>query len=262
MVTHTDSVSLIRLKARADSAYQRWIPLIKGDWVAVDYLNELLRTKSAYQASRYCLGASTLVIDTMGLIYDTANTRAYINMHTGWNNHEGYSFLLDFANINSESVNIYHSQLERNEYGILFYYIDRRDTLLKIISKVNGVSETRVYKKLKNLSKNHDLGLTYVPAQLLISGTYKMLKSDNPTRVINFYPDGKLNGLLDYESYEVLTDYVVGPMYSDLIMFGSGNNYTWRFSGDTLRLYDFIEYTPGAKTNQGALRYELLRLNQ
>ncbi len=256
-----DSVSIDELIARGDSAYRYWIPRIKGDWVAQDYVEELLRTKSAYKAARYCGGATTLVIDTMRTMYDTVNRRAFVYAHTGWNNHEGYSFLIDLATKSKNSLQLFHSQLEKERYGELFLLINNRDTLLKVISHEEGVEDQRIYQKLMRASKEYDLGLSHVPAQLLMQSNYKFVEPSNLQSIVVLRPDGSVNGFLEYTNYGIRTDFT-GPFYSDYIGFGQGGDFVWQFSGDTLKLYDFIEYQGGAQTNQGPLRYKLLRLNR
>jgi len=183
-----------------------------GVWLPKEYVNEIIKTKSAYLSQNSIPVISELTITKNNLKNDT------LFVGSSLNNHEGYGFNIwdsDETTDNRFSNNIFEWETEKK---YLFEY-NLTDKLISIIIKNgNGIIENQIdFIKVLNpefVSNYGGVGYEYIARNYLINGKYQIFDSlKNDLGIANFEPKTGHIENFEYGFYTIATDYVANPSY-------------------------------------------------
>lgn len=231
--------------------------ILPGVWVPDDYIKQIELTKSPYKSSKFLDEVSTMIIES-----DFSDADSIV-VEASWNNHEGYSFTVFFDSSNYLLTDIPDYDINSNNYR-LGYDIVKKDTFLILahFTKNNRLLDQKRFRRIaqnQNEGKGADWGLSFVVNDRIFRGHYKILDSIS-SEEIQFLNTGEIQNFNDYKNYQVLTDFI-GPTNFDNICFETIDSkyqcYAFKFSADTLKLFELIETEEGEKL--GAIKYQLLR---
>jgi hypothetical protein len=233
--------------------------ILPGVWVPDEYIQRIESTRSPYKSSDVLKGVATMIIEC-----DSSTTDSVI-IGASWNNHEGYNFTVYFDSTNYLLTSIPDYDVKSNTYR-LGYDITNRDTFL-ILSHFNMDNSMLDQKKFRRValdqkSDGADWGLTYIINTRLFSGQYRMLDSTKSGQ-ISFSTAGHLKNFKSYKGYRVLTDFLGGPPDFDNICFEKSDSkydcFSFKFSGDTLTLFELIPTGEYDFEKVGDTKYTLVR---
>ncbi|GAA4332501.1 hypothetical protein GCM10023149_38810 [Mucilaginibacter gynuensis] len=228
-------------------------PIINGIWIKKDYIDKISKTKSPYAAKDLAEGITGMEIK-VGSIKDDS-----LMVLVGWNNHDAGEMPLKFR----KGKRPFTILLGGNDFG---YEIKGKDTLLVLYYAEGNVNQTIKFIKAPNLSPDAGLqpGLDKLVNQVIITGTYILNDSLNVHNKVHFTTDGKVNGLSNFELYNLQTDFNSGPMNNmDEIAFDEYKknqaNFIFLINRDTLNIYETLANADSSELVLGTLKYKLVR---
>ena len=251
-----------KLDGTTDSVIQKdWRikNILSGVWVPDEYIKNIESTKSPYKSSDALTEVATMIIECDSSVADSLVVGA------SWNNHEGYSFTVSFDSTNYLLTNIPDYEVKSNTYR-LAYDIVKQDTFLILahFAKDNRLLDQKRFRRItQNQSSDEgaDWGLTFLVNDRIFRGQYKRIDSIAPEKIM-FSNSGDVQNFYDYKSYQVLTDFI-GPTDFDNICFKTNDSkykcFAFKFSADTLKLYELVETEEEGIEKVGAIKYTLLR---
>lgn len=183
---------------------------IEGVWVLTNYIYSIEQTKSPVKSADKLHHLVTLVISPFG-------DSDCITIGASLNNHEGYSFTAYSKigqNNNSISTNLIDYDNQSNFYELGYEIIGSQNFLFiyhydKNKKLINKSKFTKV--AINQTEENVAWGLQYIVNQKLFSGNYILLDSTNSLSKVTLSDDGKITGISNFKTYEVITDYMGGP---------------------------------------------------
>lgn len=244
---------------------EEFVPIINGTWVAADYLEEILKTKSPKAAFAQAEGLVAMEINTAEILGDS------LVVAGSWNNHEGYLYSIYFKQGQDEkslvTTHVY------NDYGTDFYelsykVVNNKDTqlLFKRYSADKKLKEERSYIKVTGpLSADSEpYGLQYMVNKVLFSGKYTATDESGVTTEIELTDDGMVKGFGTHKTYYVYTDFMTGDFTNlDEMSFDAFTKeqkpYVFEFSADRVKLYQALQNDERTLLVKGGLKYVLIK---
>ncbi|MCL3781313.1 hypothetical protein EMN47_13060 [Prolixibacteraceae bacterium JC049] len=240
---------------------------ICGHWVSQNYINEVVKTNDPYlahQKSPYRI----LIINKENQLKDTikvSTDKACQSEASSFLYYQRQQNTLKYIGANlGPSSNLKY--LKEKAHSINLSSDGKK---LTITSQNKG---KEYYVRIPNLGKktyneNLDLYIT----RLLFHDKYRYGK-----KLVEFIPDGQINGFKNYKSFRVGLFYCFDfslyennyidfyesekPSRKELASRNLKNQYSFSFDGDTLKLYAIKEdYSEDYKIIKGELKYKLVR---
>lgn len=210
--------------------------ILAGDWLRKTYYDELIRTKSPYQALKGS-GVTEFEIHS-----DDYNTNCFdMNIQLEFHQYD----LVQFKMVRNDTISFvgksYHVKLTKDTNQILFY------------DDYNGKSDIDYAPYIKCTS------IDSLVNSIILAGSYYDVKDDSK-KPITFHPKGSLDGLGNMKTYRIMLDLYNSDF--DLIVFDKDPEpivYIYETKGDYLLFYDAIETGYGADSfhTKGKLLYTL-----
>jgi hypothetical protein len=223
---------------------EKFKPFLHGTWVPVDYINDIVKTKSPLKSSGLGL-ISEFSIDAAAIKEDSLHVGA------SFGNHEGGEFILYFQQGQTPTSLLTNLSADEKEPDLyeLGYSINKHDTSLVLYhySQKNKrlLDKTEYIKAPMNDSKNEGdaSGLQYMVNQKLVSGTYKVTDSTGVETQVELTNEGKITGFPGFKTYYILTDFVADPEnITDEICFDIQTKnqkcYGFKIVADTINLFE------------------------
>lgn len=249
-----DSITGFPKAAGTNKLITEYKPIVQGVWIKVDYINEVIRTKSPEAATKYVDGVTTMYFNTEKLNGDS------ILAPVGWSNHEGGELTLFFRpGIRSSTIQF--------GAGDLGYSIENGDTILTTYwpNENKKIIATK-YRRILVKQKDDDIGygLNYAINQGIISGKYLCTDSANSAFEVTFLNSGKVIGFPNHDNYYVSDDIGGEPMNNlDVIVFDlyskKSQDFYFKITKDTLKLYTTKASPDSMLEVVDKLRYTLIR---
>lgn len=230
--------------------------IINGNWYQASYIDSIQETKSPFHSQNALAEYVEFDINA-----NEASADSLIVWAPGI--HEGTSFTVYFRQgITNTSLptNIFDYDTTGNFYE-LGYDISGSDTSL-ILYTYN--KHKKILNKTKYLKapKNSEGALQYMVNRTLFAGSYKAQDSSGNISLLKFTNDGRVEDLLSYKKYYVLTDFVTEPEKSvDEVCFDIQTSnqkcYGFIINADTIKLYDVKESQDSSQF--GELKFKLIK---
>ncbi|WP_121812720.1 hypothetical protein [Mucilaginibacter kameinonensis] len=176
----------------------------------------------------------------------------------GWDNHDGSDVTLSFKKGKRPSSLIFGA-------GELCAAVDHRDTIITVYYPNNkGQIKTTPFIRAnsKEIMQIAD-GMYRLINKVLIAGTYN-LQDSTANSVVMFSIDGKVQGFRGFKNYTINIDLNSDAM-DNLDEIGFRNDikhhasYSFKFDGDTLKLYDTKPNADSSLLILDKLRYKLVK---
>jgi len=183
-----------------------------GVWLPKEYVNKIIKTKSAYSSQNSIPVISELTITKNNLKNDT------LFVGSSLNNHEGYGFNIWNSEETEEKKflnNIFDWQVEK-KYEFKYNESDKSISIVITSDKGVAVNQIDFIKVLdsKFISNYGGVGYEYIARNYLINGKYQILDSlKNDLGIANFDPKTGLIENFEFSFYLIATDYMGGPSY-------------------------------------------------
>lgn len=234
---------------------------LQGLWVKKDYIDEIAKTKSPQQAYKKVGNITDMMIDTSKIKADSI----LVPFNSG--NHEVNDLIIKFHPGNSlNSIIAYDpvNSIERNYYELK---INKTKNLLTIYTfdKNKKKLDSADYFKVSKEENEKGLrdGTTYIVNKLLVIGNYTMQDSSNGFSKVSFKSDGKITGIGEFKTYNVMVDFMTPPNNLDEIIFNyysqNSKSFAFKISADSLKLYETKEAADSVDLVLGKLKYKLVR---
>jgi len=233
--------------------------ILSGVWVPDEYIKLIESTKSPYKSSDVLTEVSTMIIECDSSVADS------LIVGVSWNNHEGGNFTVYFDSTNYLLTSIPDYEVNSNTYR-LAYDIVKSDTLLMLahFDKDNHLLDQKKFRRvLQNQTSDEgaDWGLTVIVNDRIFRGQYERLESIVAEPIV-LSNSGEVQNFYDFKSYQVLTDFI-GPTNFDNICFKTSDSkyscFAFKFSVDTLRLYELVPTEEDGIEKVGAIKYTLIK---
>jgi len=189
-----------------------------GWWVEDKYINGILAKNTPVSISQ-----------RRGAVQFKENNKASVvdNFHEGW------------------ETNI--KVINENEVDVLILYSEKADLSVKFIDDDTKTGHLFVNKRgveaiyLKYPEKYKQSPPDELINEVFIAGTYNDISS--PDIIVTFEIDGSVQGIENYDRYEVSYNFIAGPRTDWIRIYEEINyrnriSYKWEFAGDSLKLYD------------------------
>lgn len=222
----------------------------EGQWVRTDYVEAIKATRSPYKSKNKLDGLATIIIDTGAITGDSLIANA------SWNNHEGFAFTLYFDE--QRGATSFGTDLPDYDDSLgcyaLGYKAINADTILVLyhINRSHVLTDSATYVKAKQ-SKTTDptWPIQYMVNKFVFAGAYTVYDSLGNKQDASMDNDGNTNGIADYTSYYIATDFNGGPEAVDHMMLASGSNeddrksriFSFIATPDTIKLYAMMQDT-------------------
>jgi hypothetical protein len=203
-------------------------PKLNGNWVLINYIESIKKTKSPLKSSYILDGLVEINIDTKAEIDSTGRLEVGANL----NNHEGFIF-----GIYRENDRIYKTDIEYlsdndQNYFTLEIIPSEKDTLkLSEFNSKHQIVKCTKYVRISGESNSEISGIDLITNEILITGEYNLIDLNGLSKKIVFDNLGNIIGMDDFDQYIIITDLSVGPLNNlDEIGFKnskSGNDYTY-----------------------------------
>jgi hypothetical protein len=238
--------------------------ILHGAWVKTDYIEEIKNTKSPYLSKEKLWGTTAFVIDSMQIMGDSLSVSASLN------NHEGDSFVIYFKGnkvLNSFKINKLDNEIPSNFYE-LNYDISQKDTTLSILhyDKNQKLLDKTLYTKIKlnDAQKEATDGIQTMINRSLFVGEYQITDTGGKNLAIKLTEDGKILGLNNFKSYEIMSDFVVEMENNlDQICFDMNTEkqkcYAFKINPTTIELFETIENKEMTSLKIGKLKYSFVK---
>ena len=221
---------------------QRYLPVIKGSWVAKDYVDDIEKTKSPVASYTKLEGVAAIIITDK--VKDDK-----IAARVSFNNHDAINlsvFAKKGRTPNSLTTNYVNTDTA-DKYD-LEYTVTPTDTILTLRS-YNRDGKEITAKKFVRVNSNTvkddaGSGIQFTVNKQVLYGTY-MVEGTQPPLTVTFKNNGSVTGFEDFDAYLVGTDFSYNDpdeiLGSDYIYFekkGDDNyfSYDFKIKADTLIL--------------------------
>ncbi|TFF38006.1 hypothetical protein [Mucilaginibacter psychrotolerans] len=226
-------------------------PIIQGVWVKSDYVDKVIATKSPLAAADLATGLTAMNISTGKIAGDS------IIAEGGWSNHEGGDLILKFKPGKKKST----IQLGPGDLG---YSIQNGDTILTTYwpDDNKNIIATRYRKVAIKSAEGFAQGTFQTINKGLIAGSYSFKDTTGTTSTVIFRTNGTLSGFFAFKQYHVNIDLNSDVMDNlDEISFDykASTSYSFKFIGDTLKLYDTRPNEDSTLLVLDKLRYTLVK---
>lgn len=201
-----------------------------GDWIIKQYVDSIKQSNSPFRSQPY---------DISNVLIDSHTLKDRI-IGFAWALHDGASNLLYFDD--SKGIFVVYSEEDRKRYYIyeLSFQNVGHDTLLSLYKLEEK------YEIIFQRIPHHQELKTFIHS-IVISGEYKVMFDelnlvDAP--IVSFNSDGKIQGLRNFERYELCYDFNDDIPQRDLIIFtiaGERYWYSWEFVDNNLNIFEFNE---------------------
>lgn len=222
-----------------DSLRHDFNSVFKGVWVLTDYIEEIVKTKSA-------LKSANKLKDITEMIINEESKCDSVEIGISINDHEGNSFIAYFSagqKKGSLKTNIPDYETQTNYYELGYETIDKVTYLfLYHYNKANKLIDKKQFTKVSEKLPEKVDGIQIFVNKTLIAGNYILLDSLSSKRKVEFGVDGSLKGFNNFKTYYYYTDYMLGqaPDY-DLISLANsetdGKDFELQLKNDTIYLY-------------------------
>ncbi|OON70027.1 hypothetical protein B0919_04575 [Hymenobacter sp. CRA2] len=254
----------------AESSQQlagRFLPIVGGVWLNADYLDRVGRTRSPRRALADMPGGAHA---PTALLLNPAERQAdTLQFLLGIDNHEGMTATLLFRpGLGTTTLPVRISTNEPGMSHTLRYQLLGQDTLLVLNSytRRGKLLRTNTYRKAaipRGKAPELDYGTQWMLRQRLFAGRYRGVDSLARPYSVRFDATGQVSGLPGARTYAVQYDFTGPYLNLDYLTLNAASKQprqlTYRFHGDTLRLYRVQEDTSTFELRPGALRYTLIR---
>lgn len=248
-------------KKDSASISNEFSPIIKGNWVLTDYIEDLHKTKSPKASSELLKDVVYMQIDP-----DTKDGDTII-VSSSLNNHEGYTFYLFLREgQNEHSLPTGHTKSTPGFFELSYTTDD--DTLLWLnqYGEDNNLIDQKSFSKITGPTSENGqpLNIAYIANKVLFSGTYSVTDKNGKTTEATFTDDGLISGIADHSTYYVFTDFVDEDETNlDEMLFDertkNQKGYIFEIEGDTTKLYKALENEDRTLLIKGELTYTLVR---
>lgn len=248
-------------KANADDAkvlITKIKPLLAGLWVNKEYIDEIKRTKSPQKSYEKVGNITDMLIDTSKIKSDT------LSLYCNEGFHEVGIVKLKFDPAIFENGIKRHHRINNFDDEYCRLKLNRtRDILTLYWNEQQGksIKPIQFYKVSIPPGQEGDPHYTIIN-RILISGNYLATDSLKNRFKVSFTDDGKVKGLNDFKTYQVLTDYMTPPNNLDEIGFEIDKQLNWygfKISADTLNIYGIKEAADSVNEVLTNLKYKLVR---
>ncbi len=243
---------------------QRFKPVLNGVWVQVDYMDDIIKTKSPFKSSEKLTFISELVIDTSGISADS------MIVGTALGNHEGSDFILYFKQGKKQNslltgITDFEQPTDSYEFG---YEVSSNDTALAIYhyDKNQKLLDKTKYMKVAEVTPGSSLedGFQYMVNKKLITGSYKVTDSAGIERSTQLTSEGVITGLPGFNTYYIITDFVASPEDNmDKICFDIQTDrqtcYAFEINRDTISLFKAREDETDTLFKKGNALYKFVK---
>jgi hypothetical protein len=244
-----------------DSIIQKFAPIINGDWVPTDYIENLKKTLSPYKShiknreeegvyikSTNISGDSLLII----LSYGPGGPEGFITYFKKGNAPNSI-IMTDVSGIDTSTINLGYKITKQDTILVLYRY-NRAGTKIVFQREYN-----RALIKLKGGDTTNIDGLDYFQNKLLIAGKYIMIDSSGREYNIEFDNQGKVSGFKNFKYYHIENDFGQGPgTDTDLINLNT-SPYIFHVNKDTLTLFDYYFNDSLGIYNNVTVAYKFIR---
>lgn len=247
-----DSTSIAANAEGSDLLIKKFRPLLQGTWVKKAYIDKVGANKSPMATIDEASGITIFTIDT------TEMTDNGITVHAGWNNHEGGDITLSFKAGKRPSSVIFGD-------GELSADVNHGDTILTIYypGAKNQIKTDRFIRANGQKIMEIDKGFARTINKAFMTGKYTLLDTTT-SKPVEFDINGNITGFKDFKSYSILVDLDMEPMDNlDEISFKGDKkiyqSFSFKFDGDTLKLYDSKPNADSSLLVLDKLRYKLVK---
>jgi len=255
-----DTVKSQSVNNQDEALIKKFKPIIQGVWVKKDYIDKVIKTKSPLAAIDECRGITVMYINTDQIKGDS------LQFIAGYFNHDSGDVTIRFRAGEKPSTILFNDK-------DLSYSIENGDTTMTIFQYENREKALVKAKFIKVLNRepNDDLGygMDYAINKGVFSGNYSLTDSAGRVSKINFTNDGKVSGFFNFSEYNIDFDLNNEPMDNlDMIFFRdkkrtaknvSHGDYSFKFSADTLSLYDTHPNADSTELILGKRIYKLVK---
>lgn len=248
----TDTAATSKSIEKSNPLMEKFRPLLQGTWVNKTYIDKVAKTKSPLAAVNEAEGMSSFSINTADMKGDS------IIVPVGWDNHDGSDLSLSFKSGKRPSSLIFGA-------GELSVVVNHSDTVVTVYYPYDKgrIKATQFIRaNSKEIMQIAD-GMYRLVNKVLIAGTYN-LQDTTANSVIMFGIDGKVNGFGNFKNYTINIDLNSDAMDNlDEIHFNDNakhyKSYSFKFDGDTLKLYNTKPNADSSLLVLDKLRYRLVR---
>jgi hypothetical protein len=258
-----DSVaSSTSAKNQSEELMKKFKPMIQGEWLKKDYIDEITKTKSPQQAYKKVGNITEMAIDTSKIKADSI----LVNYNSG--HHEVGDLIIKFHAGNSpNSITAYDpvNSIERNYYELKISEANKSLLTLYTFDKNKKIVDSARYFKLSEDADKKGLGdgTTYIINKILVIGDYTIRDSSNNVSKVSFKDDGKITGMTEFKDYSVMVDFMTPPNNLDEIVFDPtsehSKSFAFKVNADTLNLYETKAAADSVNLDLGKLKYKLVR---
>jgi hypothetical protein len=251
-----------------DSLIEKFAPIINGDWVRADYVEDLKKTLSPNKSYHH-IGEEewAISIDSRNTSIDSAIV--YIS-YGGAGSEEDVTFFEPGKVPNSillENISQYGKSFQ---LGFEIVHNDTNLILYECDSTGKEISQRKYIRARNELTGNDTIpsvtfsNLSYYHNKLLISGKYSYVDSLGQKHNAEFNDFGKVTGIKNYKTYYVEGVFGQGPgddtdaIYFELYTKASVD-YLLRIYRDSLYLYTDTFNDSTNSYGKGKLVYKLIR---
>lgn len=251
------SIRIPDTKSEAETLKSKFMPVLVGSWVLSKYIDSVRISKSPLKSENALEEFVQLVIDPKNITGDSLEISA-INIH------EGTSIYLHFRKGDHEGA-LPLSLISEipNSHFELGYKFSNADTTL-VLYHLNSQNLVLSEIKYEKVSLTKGSAFEYKLNEALISGIYSLIDSSGQSRTATFSKDGQITGIPGFTKYYVLADFVTEENPTDQIGLGNETGYqvwyTFKFSSDTLSLFDPWVREEKANLKPPYERYRLIKL--
>jgi hypothetical protein len=252
-----------------DSLIKKFAPIINGDWVRADYVNDLKKTLSPKQSyhdigeDECCLyiNSSSISSDTLqiAISYGGAGSAEYIT--TFKKGIKPNSIVMERTSP-YEKVYQLGFKITANDTTLLLFCRDDKDSNITI--------ERSYFRARDELTGNDSIvsatfpGITYFHNKLLVSGKYDYSDSTGHKRTAEFNDYGKVSGIAGFKTYYVEGVFGQGPGDdTDAIIFNmyqkNSKDYLLKIFKDSLYLYKDTFNDSTVSYGNGGLAFKFIR---
>ena len=229
-------------------------PIIQGVWVKSDYIDRIIKTKSPLASADKADGITTMIINTDFIKGDS------LVVDAGYGNHEGGNATIKFKPGKAASTIIFND-------NDLKYSIENGDTILLIKEIILPDNKIELVKYIKSPVEHPNelgAGLYQMVNTVLVVGNYTLTDSTGKISNIHFSADGKVNGFMDFNKYEINVDLNSDAMDNlDEILFDYDSknvaSYSFKIDADTLKLYATRANADSTESIIDKLKFKLVR---
>jgi len=231
-------------------------PALAGLWMNKEYIDEIKRTKSPQQAYGKVGNVTGILIDPSKIKSDT------LSLYCNSGFHEAISLTIKFdPDIFKNTITVHDFTTGKKYWRLRLNETGKLLTLYRYDEQSKSIERIQLSKAPVTNSQDGDPNLVIIN-QVLISGNYIATDSLKNSFKVSFTDDGKVKGLNNFKTYEVLADFTTPPNNLDEIGFDIDKQRKWygfKINADTLNIYETRDAADSISLLLTNLKYKLVR---